>query len=142
MLAITLLIIIIYITNRCCNDTEFTYKAQSVLSFQKMLFASEISSRYQCFYFQISCNFFSVVCGPYFTSLELCYSAVSLLYGPHNLACSDITATIIICLMPLLMLTVLSCGIYQKALCYLFCMTFMQGHSYSCDVSSSSHEWY
>lgn len=44
--------------------------------------------------------------------------------------------------MPLLMLTVLSCGIYQGALWYLFCMTLMQGHSYSRDVSSSSREWY
>lgn len=41
MLAITSLIIIL-ITNRRCNDTEFTYKAQSMLSFQKMLNASEI----------------------------------------------------------------------------------------------------
>lgn len=46
MLAVTLLIIIIHITNRRCNDTEFTYKAQSMLSFQKMLNAFEISSRY------------------------------------------------------------------------------------------------
>lgn len=64
--------------------------------FQRMLSASKISSRYYCFYFQITCNFFRVSHGLYFTSLELCSSAVSLLSDPDNLACNAIAVIIII----------------------------------------------
>lgn len=74
VMVITLLIIVIHIANVTCSDLKFTCKAQSLVSFQRTLSASEISSRFCCFHFRITCNYFRISHYPYLTSLELfCY---------------------------------------------------------------------
>lgn len=66
-----------------------------MLSLQRMLSVSEISSGPSCFHFQINCAFVKVLHCPCFTSLELGFS-VSPLNGPDNPTCNDKTVIIII----------------------------------------------
>lgn len=140
-MVITLLMIIIHIANVPCSDLKFTCKAQSLVSFQRTLSASEISSRFYCLHFRITCNYFRISHYPYLISLELCYSAISLLSGPDNPHVMINSNNNNSGLMRILMLTILSCGIHQGAQSYLFCMNLTQGHSYLYDISFSSPKW-
>lgn len=107
-----------HILGTACSNFKFMYEAQSVLSLQKVLTDSEISSRCSYVHSPITCNFPWVSRCPDFASLDLCSLFPSLLRGPDNPAYNDM---IIITkknnnsgLLHVLMLIISSHGIHKK----------------------------